>query len=227
MTNPNPATPAQAAIPGSNEPGTGAPSANPPSPTGTGGQPEGQVTIPTKEYAQLQRDAARVRSADRRSRIAGTKQPPAAGSGDPAVDEQISIANQSATEANDRAFRAEVKAGVRDILDKPEYQSIPKSTRDLILKNPASLSEAKDVETALLDVEDFLIEQASFEKGGTTTQPKPTTTTQPANTETPPKPGGNGPDAASGESEMEDVTNLRGSARTRAMIRNKVKAGKQ
>lgn len=223
MTNPNPAIPAQAATPGSNEQVQPVPSATTTPPTGNGEQPEGKVTISTKEFAQLQRDAARARSSDRRNQIRTSRTQPA-GTGEPAVDEAVQEANTARAEAEGRAFKAELKSGVRDVLDRPEYQSIPKATRELILKNPAALSEAKTVEEAILDIEDFLIEQADFEKKNPTAPRTETTTTQPANTETPRTTPGGGPTLPAGPEELEDPSKLRGSEKTRAIIRNKFRA---
>ena len=70
MTTQNPATPAQAATPGSTPNVVTTPSTTTPTVV-----PEGKVTISTKEFAQLQRDAARGKSAQRRSALGLNKAP--------------------------------------------------------------------------------------------------------------------------------------------------------
>ena len=239
MEKPNPATPAQAATPGNVPQGSGTPSPVTPAavtPTGQGNQAEGTVTIPTKEYAQLQRDHARVVGFEKRASFARSRpasaNPNGEGSDDPEVLERLRTEQEARAESDRRAYRAEVTLKVRDLLEKDDFKNLPASTKALILKNPAMLSEADNVDEALLDIEDFVREQVagmaipvqgtqpSGQGGGTRPSASPT------GHDTPPVVGGGSPAPVTGV-EMEDVSKLTGPARSRAILRNSLKkAGK-
>lgn len=185
---------------------------------------EGKVTISTKEFAQLSRDAARGRSAQRRVDL--TKGRPASpainAGGDPDAQAAIDEANRRADKAESDAQKAEVRSKVRDVLDKPEFSKIPASTRDLILRNPGVVTEAEDVEVALLDIEDYLRDTASkIDVSGIV----PAAPKDAPGRETPPviTPGAPAP---SGAIEAQDPSKLHGHAKTQAIIRNKLKGVK-
>lgn len=234
MENQKPATPPQGATPGNDPQGSGIPS--PASPAATkpgdqGTQAEGTVTISTKEFAELQRAKARSLSFERRAEFR-KKNPPTprtmngAGSDDPEILEQLQKEQEARAESELRAYRAEVTLKVRDLLDKEEFKNLPASTRALILRNPHMLSEADNVEEALLDIEDFVRDQVA---GLTPPQSSPqnqtgqggSRTAIPAGHETPPMSAGapTPPTAV----EEEDVSKLTGVARSRAVLRNAMK----
>lgn len=206
-------------------PGNNANVITPPSTVTPPAVPEGKVTIETKEYAQLQRDAARGRSAQRRADLGKGTAAPVASTGNADVDEAIREANQKAADAELRATQAEIRGEVRDLLEKDEFKVLPKSTKDLILKNPAMLSEATTKEEALLDIEDYVRDQVAAMGTGTAAPAGPGTK-EPDKVETPPSMGGGAP-AAAGANQPEDLTNLRGPARSQAAIRNALKGVKQ
>lgn len=231
MTNPNPATPAQAATPGSGETVVTTPPSGTPAPATPGVQGnesgEGKVTIDLKEYRDLQRAKARTLSFDKR---AGLRKPEAnpgtnSGDGDPELVERLNKAESDRQAAERRALQAEVKGSVRDLLDREEFKPLPESTRQLILKNPAMLSEADNLEEALLDIEEFVRDEV-LKMGTTPKVPTSTPNPSPAGHETPPTvtPGSPAPSPAAG---MEDLSKLRGADRSRAAIRNAMRgAGK-
>lgn len=185
--------------------------------------PEGKVTISTKEFAALSRDAARGRSAQKRIQLnAGKGLPGTIDLGNPDVNQVIKEAQDRVVEAERKALQLQVKDRVRDLLDKDEFKNLPKSTRELIMKNPASLSEAEDLEEALLDIEDFVREQVvplDLNLPGATT-PAPGAT--PPGVTTPPVVN-NGNPAPSVAVELEDLSKLTGPARSTAAIRNSIK----
>lgn len=223
MTTTNPATPAQAATPGNTEqikPTT--PAVAPVSNQGQGEPQEGKVTISTKEFAQLQRDSARVRSFEKRKQFTikqNAYQNQTTGSDDQTNEEIQRLSSEKAA-AESRALRAEVRSQVQELVNKEEFKAIPKSTRDLILKNPQMLSNADNVEEALLDIEDFLREQATEAKlSGQGQQSAPAGS--PAGHETPPVVNAGAP-APAGSAGLEDISNLHGPSRSRAVLRNKI-----
>jgi len=223
--------PAEAAtLPGSNEQGKTTPSSpTPPATPGTtGNETEGKVTISTKEYADLQRAKARQLSFERRKNFAASRNNPLRkpegnpGAPNDAIAEELSAAETRAQEAEQRALKAEVAGKVRELLDKDEFKALPKSTRDLILKNPHMLSDADNVDEALLDIEDFVREQvAGLEAPKSPAAPAPGGA-QPQGHETPPTvtAGNPAPAPAAG---LEDTTNLRGAALSRAVLRNSLR----
>lgn len=224
MSNNNSATPAQAATPEKDPQNSPAPATTPAPTTGDQGtSQEGKVTIDTKEYAQLQRDAARARSSQKRNEINSRKNSTTENSsGDPNVDRAIEEANNRAAIAERNALQAQVKGSVRDLLEREEFKTIPKSTKALILQNPALLSNADNLEEALLDIEDFIRDQVLPNEITPTTIEKKND--QPAGHETPP--ANVGAPAPAGDSRLEDVSKLSGNAKSMAMIRNSFRAKK-
>lgn len=231
MENLKPATPAPAAAPGTHETVPATPSAaTPPATPGSGEQPEGKVTISTKEYAQLQRDSARVRSFEKRREFQRSRNNPQPANGNPddPANERISQLEAEKADSDKRALQAEIKGSVRDILDKEEFKALPQSTRDLILKNPHMLSEADNLEEALLDIEDFVRDQV-LKLGAAPAQPDPKGNPQsgtPKGHETPPTVSHGVPSQAPSAG-MEDTSNLRGAALSRATLRNALRKKKQ
>ena len=222
MTNQNPATPAPAATPGSTpNVVTTPPATTVPVPS------EGKVTISTKEFAQLQRDAARGKSAQRRNALGFNKQPAAPADGSDPNAAAIADAERRAAEAERKAMQMEVKGKVSELLEKDEFKNLPKSTKALILANPAALSQADNLEEALLDVEDYIRDNLLALEGGAPVAipgmgggaPNP------AGHETPPKVGAGGPAPVKGD-DLEDLSKLRGPARSQAAIRNALKSKK-
>lgn len=225
----NPATPAPAATPGNSpQNGNGNPPASPAPAGNQGNNQEGSVTIPLKEYRNLQRGAARAQSLDKRLALAGSRGAnPAANpdnnGGDPELVERLNqetIAKQDLLRKN---MQLEVRGKVRDLLEKDEFKTLPKATRDLILARPHLLSEADNAEEALLDIEDFIREQIVSDPGnsGQGAGSRPNT----PNHETPP-PVNNGAPAPSDPKGLEDVSKLRGADKTRALIRNGIAKAK-
>ncbi len=212
MTNENPATPA---APVAATPGSDANVITPPSTT-TPVVPEGKVTIDTKEFAQLQRDAARGRSAQRRVDLKNnTNRTPEVDGASDDVNKAIREANERADKAEREAMQARVREGVRGILDKDEFKNLPKSTRELILKNPAALSQATTLDEALLDIEDAVREMVPLDLNLDKKEITPNGQTPPViNNGTP------APNKAIG---LEDTTKLSGPARSAATIRNLIK----
>jgi len=231
MSETNPATPAQAATPGSGEQNQ-PPSANstPGTQNGAGNQSEGTVTISTKEYGELQRAKARSLAFDRRREITGTSRNnphvnrEQQGNEAPGVADALAAVEARADAAERRAMQLEVKDKVRELLAKPQYATLPQSTRELILKNPAMLSEADNIDEAILDIEDFVIEQIGIpvvqNNASDNNSPRPANVpgheTPSTNASAPAPVRGN---------ETEDISKLTGSARSRAIVRNKLRAG--
>ena len=236
----NPVTPAAnaAATPGNNgqsaPQSSAAPSTQSGTPLGQEGKPDDKVTIPLKEYRDLQRDHARVLSFDKRKQFNSSRnnnapgfQPANNGSGennDPEIVEQLRVSQERTEAAERESLQLKVKDGVRTILAKPEFANLPESTKNLILKNPAMLSEANNVDEALLDIEDYIRETAS-----TISTPNQNQSGQgggsrstPPGHEVPPtvSVGAAAPTNAEG---LEDTSSLTGVARSRAVLRNAAK----
>lgn len=231
MDNQAPATPAPAAAPGAGPqvpPVTPAATSAPATPGDQGNTNQGTVTISLKEYRDLQRQDARARAFDKRGKLpTGTQMQPG-DNDDPELVKRFNESEAGRLAAEKRAMQAEVREKVREILDKPEYQKIPVSTKALILKNPASLSDAETLEESIIDIEQFLGEQAAAVADAPNPTPAPTNPVNPAAPVTQPRPetpptvnhGNPAPAPAAG---LEDTSNLRGAARSQAMIRNKVR----
>lgn len=188
----------------------------------------GVVTLTEAQYRNLLRDQARAKAMDKRNGIrpgSGTPMQPGDGD-DPELVQRFNQSEAQRLDAEKRAMRAEVREKVRDLIEKPEYANIPKSTKDLILRNPASLSEAETLDEALIDIEQFLGEQAASVAtlpGNPGSQPTPAAPgNQLPTRETPPTPG-QGTPAPAAAAGLEDTSKLHGPAKTQAMIRNKVK----
>ncbi len=219
----NPATPgAQApATPGNGQANGQQPPATPPAQQQPA-QPADTVTLKAEEHKQLLRDQARLRSLQRR----GLRQPAptAGGEGHDPNDQVAEVMNENSG-LKQQLLQRDVKDNVRDLLSKPEYANIPESTRKLILKNPSALSEAKDLDGIVSDIEDFLDEEAAAAKAGGGTQQRPPAQqqpqpeAQPQGHETPPKVGAGSP-AQPAADQFEDTTHLTGRARSQATFRN-------
>jgi hypothetical protein len=217
MTINNPATPV---APATVTPGQDANVVITPSTPAQPAVPEGKVTIDTKEYAQLQRDAARARSAQKRDEINRRKNVAIPDGADNDTIKAIEEANNRAAEAEQKALQSEVRSSVRDILEKEEFKSIPKSTKELIMKNPSALSKASSLEEALLDIEDFLRDNVLGVDS--VTVPMPAAPAAGGKNETPPVINSGAP-APSDSAGLEDVSKLSGPSRSQAMIRNKMR----
>ena len=110
-------------------------------------------------------------------------------------------------------------------MEKEEFKVLPESTKALILKNPHMLSQADNVEEALLDIEDFVRDQVAGLKVPNSS-PNPgqggSRAANPSGHETPSSVSAGAPAPASAI-ELEDVSNLSGVARSRAVLRNSMK----
>lgn len=218
------ATPANAATPSTGSENDNSPpatqQAQPPA-----GQKDGTVVISTAEYAQLQRQAARAQSAQRRVYQKPSKQAPSVDSDDPA-SAAIAEANRRAEEAEQRAMQLEIRGSVRELLADERFKNLPESTKELILQSPQALSSANTLEEAMYDIEDKLIEMS----GKHPSQPNspnqaPASSgvpNAPTGQDTPPatSPGAPAPVDAN---VFEDTSNLRGVARSTAVLRNTLK----
>lgn len=221
MTEINPATPAQAANPGFVPPAVDPNPSTAPA-QNLGDNKEGKVTIDLKEYRDLQRAMARTKSFDKRVALQRKQaQPTINPDGSPADQEIVEKFNELETakkEAERKVLQMEVRDKVRGLLDQEEFKVLPKSTRELILKNPSMLSSADSLEEAMIDIEDFVRDQVlSIEDkaeipgmGGAQKH------------ETPPVVSGGSPAPASAVG-LEDLSKLTGPARSQAAIRNKMK----
>lgn len=200
----------------------------PPATTSNVGQgSEGTVTIPLKEYRNLQRGAARSLSFDKRMGLKNRSNNQSGNSNGEGGDE-ISKLSSERDDAITRALQLEVKDKVRDLLGKDEFKTLPASTRNLILERPHMLSDADNVDEALLDIEDFVRDSVlSMEIPAGTGEPTPASgkPNEPAGHETPPSLGGGTP-APAGTATMEDTANLSGPARSQAILRNSLKKAK-
>ena len=224
MVTPNPATPAQAANPGSVETVVTPPAVTPaPATQAPGINPAGTVTISTEEFARLQRDSARTRSFGKRVYQKPSGQAANIDPNDPAAA-AIATANQERDEAVRKAMQSEVRGKVRDLLADDRFKALPKSTKDLILEKPHMLTDAETLEDAMYDIEDKLLEMA----GPTNpSNPNPSNlpsnpSTLPTSRETPPivTPGNPAPIDAGA---LEPTEGLRGSERSMAILRNSFK----
>jgi len=231
MSNNQPATlPADGTTPGSDAQGTPNPSVqNPPaSPQGSEGtQPEGQVTISTKEYAQLQRDGARLKSFQKRVELKTAKKSDETTANLDPEDQVVQALNETRSQNQSLAaelFSEKVANRTRDILAKDEYKSLPQSTKELILRDPSILSKADNVEEAVLDVEDFVREQVAAipaDQPAPAGQPAP----EPEGHQTPTSVNAGVP-AQADSSALESLEGKTGTARSRAALRNAIKQKK-
>lgn len=234
MTDPIVATPPQGATPTPNGQVNVPPSTTvPPAAPASGQPPAGVVTLTTEQYRNLERDAARGRSKDRRDGLGRSRTPQNNGGDAGATDdpEKIDLMNR-ASSAEKVALQLQVKDRVRDLLDKPEYKDLPAAARNMILKNPASLSDADNLEDAMVDIENFIDEEVTSLRTAPTSQPQtipgaqpPVAQQQPAGIQTPPVIGAGAP-APSDATQLEDLSKLSGPKRSQAAIRNLLRGTK-
>lgn len=234
MENINPANPAQAANPGGSGQGQANPSAqpNPPLKQGEGGN-EGTVTISAKEYAELQRQDARAKAFQKRASFAKpTQQFTPSENDDPEVVDALHKEQERSKGLEKQIRDGRIKDGVREILEKDVYKELPKVAKDLILKNPALLSNAETVEEALIDIEEFIGNQVADYKVGIN---QPGVNQQkggigqphnPSGHETPPIVNAANP-APVDVNALEDVSKLEGSSKSRGVLRNLIKKQRQ
>lgn len=228
MTTENPATPSdnKETTPGNSPASDGQrPSAD------SNDKSEGTVTITAKEFAQLQRNSARLKGLQKRQvpmftkrQPAGTKQSDSGYGDEPSEEYQQAVSRSQELER--QLFERDVKDRARELLEQDEFKSLPESTRKLILRNPASLSDSDSVEEMMLDIEDFIREEtAALTKPDgiqTDTKPEAAKTYSPEGHDTPQNVTAGNP--ATGEAEqLEDTSRLSGTARSRAVFRNIMK----
>lgn len=234
MININSATPSKEATPGVS--GQGQASQAQPSPAqGQGGQLESNVTITAKEYAELQRNQARLQAFQKRAQFTSKNSSLFAPSDtdDPEIVEALRK-EQTAHQNAIKELRSEqIKNGVRGLLDKEEYKLLPKVVKDLILKNPALLSKAETVDEALLDIEEFINTQMIEHK--INQPPQPSDNTQkggqgqpqnPSGHETPPIVNAANPAPVNVDA-LEDINKLEGQSKSRAILRNVLRKARQ
>ena len=222
-----PASPAQAAAPGT-QPDPNQPPTTTPAPPAS---PEGKVMITNEEYADLQRQKARLAALQRSGNRPRAAARPAAA--DPTADPDAAVAEEVQRERERSAalqqqiFDRDVRDHARDLLAKPEYAKLPESTKRLILRNPASYIQSADLESAKMDLEDFLREEIAAVPPSTTPPGQPPApahrnANEPPGHETPPHVGAGSP-AAPPSDQLEDLSRLSGPARSQAAFRNAVK----
>jgi len=233
MNNQNPATPASAAIPGTNEPGNNQEKVVTPAPSTIEGkeQPvEGKIVIDKKEYANLQRNSARLQSRQKRDNLMkGKKSTDEAknfDNADPDVVEELQQTTVKLSSTEQELFEERLGNRTRDLLAKNEFKNLPESTKKLILKNPSSLSKAESIEEAILDIEDFVTEEVSaigvVQPQTGQPQVEGEQINSPQGHETPPVINAGSP-AIPDQDGLEDVSKLNGVEKTRTMIRNSMK----
>lgn len=190
---------------------------------------EGTVTISTKEFGELQRNKARLSSIQKRNALKSKsgKEFVAGEDDDPEIVGELNREKEDHSNTKKDLLKAQVSTRVSVLLNKEEFARIPDSTKALILKNPASLSKADNLEEAMLDIEEFLTEQVAVLPPAVTppsdqSAPGSSQTPDPAGHETPPNvaSGGAAPADAAG---MESVEGKTGSSRSKALIRNAIK----
>ncbi len=224
MSDSTPATPASAATPGTvpasapNVSPNGAPAAEP------GTTPQGTVIISTKEFAQLNRDAARGRSPKRGSSTPSGVQIPEG------ADDNIAQAIRTATEGQAKAelkvMQLEVQGKVRDLLAKDDFKGLPEATKKRIIEKPHLLTDADNLDDALFDIEDYARDLLVDFAPATVPVPGTPAATQPEGHQAPPTVGSGAP-APTAAAQLEDISKLTGPAKTQAMIRNQMKTGKK
>ena len=222
MVTPNPATPAQAANPGSGETVVTPPAVTPaPATQAPGINPAGTVTISTEEFARLQRDSARTRSFGKRVYQKPSSQAANIDPNDPTAT-AIAQANAERDDAVRKAMQSEVRGKVRDLLADDRFKGLPKSTKDLILEKPHMLTDAETLEDAMYDIEDKLLEMAGPANPSNPSTLPSNPSSLPPSRETPPivTPGNPAPIDAGA---LENTEGLRGSERSTAALRNAFK----
>lgn len=220
----NGTTPAQAATLPNVPAVVTTPPAVTPAPTGTEGKgTDGKVTIDLKTYNDLQRAKARTLSFDKRAALGKNKQMANIPDGDqdPMLVQELTKANQAREEAERKVMQMEVRDKVKTLLDADEFKALPKSTKELILRNPSMLSEAESLDEAMIDIEEFVRDQVlSMEK-----VEAPINSGNPTGHQTPPVVNGGSP-AQVTPAGLEDLSKLSGTARSQAAIRNKIREQK-
>ena len=134
MTNTNPATPAQAATPGSSEQNATTPQVATPSSTGNqGANPEEMITVPAKQYRNALRDQARLQAFNRRANIFERKNTPPlkpdtqnfSGDEDPDLMEILAQEQNRRRQVERELLQEQVTNKVRDIISKDKYTTLP------------------------------------------------------------------------------------------------------
>ena len=223
MENKQPATPAQAATPGKNEPGSITPA-----PAPLGGQGENQeqmVSIPQKQLRDLLRDQARYNSFNRDKDKFGKKNIPSqdfSGS-DPDVVETLRNTQGENSNLRKELFQERLVNKTREFLNKDEFKNVPDFAKSLILKNPAAYTQAENVEDALFDIEDVIRQDIlpSLSQSQKTPENDGRNNDSPQGHEAPPVPGSGRP-APAAPVGLEDTSRLVGPARSRATLRNAI-----
>lgn len=218
------ATPSQGQVNSAASAGDKAPVANQ-GDQGKQNQQEASVTISTKEYRDLQRDKARYESFKKRLEFKNPDQnkPNDFSGEDPELVDLYRKEQEKSAKLERDYHKERVINRVRDILAKEEYKSLPKSTKDLILKNPAALSNADNFDESILDIEDFIREQvAELENLQTGQKGGLSQTKEPSGHEAPPVISTGTPAPANAEG-LEDVSILTGNNRSRGILRNLIK----
>jgi hypothetical protein len=221
MSVDNPVTPSRGnaeATPGNSQANDG----QQPSADSEKGKSEGSVTISNEEYAQLQRNTARLKGYQKRQmpvkatrRPAGTKQSDSEYEDEPNEEYQQAIARNQELER--QLFERDVREKTRELLSQDEFKSLPESTRKLILRNPASLSESVSIEEMMMDIEDFVREETAA-----LIKPEKPVSDSPTGHETPQAVNAGNP-AISEAEQLEDVSGLTGTSRSKAVFRNILK----
>ena len=142
------------------------------------------------------------------------------------IDRVINDFENESLIAERKALQMEVKGKITELLEKDEFKALPKSTKAVILMNPALLTESDNLEEAMLDIEDFVRDQVlSLDNGGSVAIPGMGGDAQPKGHEAPPVINAGTPAPVSGDG-LEDLSKLRGPARSQAAIRNMIKQKK-
>lgn len=219
MTTDNPANPSEnkEANPGTSQAQEG----QRPSADSKEDKSEGSVTISAKEYAQLQRNSARLKGYQKRQTVMPTKRQPSVSRqqepayGDEPNEEFMQVQSRN-QELERQLFERDVKERTRELLEQDEFKSLPESTRKLILRNPTSLSNSDNLEEMMLDIEDFVREETAA-----LGKPESRHDVQKEH-ETPTNVTAGNPASVDAE-HFEDISRLTGTARSRAVFRNILK----
>jgi hypothetical protein len=210
--------------------GTQAPGQQAPPPVEGGNQDESKATVDAKELAQLKVDAGRWRARNGgrdergRSRDTTSRREREVEITDETLPEEIRKRDQAILERETEIMDFKLKERVRDILSQDAYKAVPAAIKRAVEKNPRGFvrPDSKKLEHLAEDIEDFLAEEIVTPVASapnTTEQPKP------ENRPTPPATG-SGP-GKTGDTELEDLTNLRGPARSQAAFRNSMRKAKR
>lgn len=189
-----------------------------------GGNSQGdKVTVDAKEFATLKANAGRWESHQKRNsgRDRSRERTPRDNEDElPDRDAEILKRDETITELR-------LKDRVRDLLDSDDYKDLPQSIKRIVARNPKALvrDNSRTLEHFVQDIEDYLSEE--LDAVSSSVQPKNVDPVpKPEERPTPPV-SGSGP-ASQGVEELEDLSNLRGPARSMAAFRNIVrKQGKK